>query len=164
MWAVVHERSRISNNEIVFIATFCFLNYWLVPAHYFNSLFFVDRKASKLSDLLPRCSTLSEDVVTISNAELGEGTLGVVYKGFYSPLNVNCAIKFGKNDKCVDIYLEAEILQLLQSSRYFPRAFGIFKNKFVLKYAHSEKKGRHCPLKKNNPVYQMSCATEFVIS
>ena len=87
-------------------------------------------------------------------------------------MNVNCAIKFGKNDKCVDIYLEAEILQLLQSSRYFPRAFGIFKNKFVLKYAHSEKKGKTLPSEKkqsslsnelcNRICYQLVDAVKFM--
>ena len=106
----------------------------------FKKYFFVNRKASKLCDLLPRYSTLSEEVVTISDIKLGEGTFGVVYKRFGSPLNVNCAIKVGKSDKYFDVYLEAKNLQLLQSSRYFPRLFGIFSNKLVLEYVHSGQK------------------------
>ena len=97
----------------------------------------MNRKASKLCDLLPRCSALSEEVVTIFDIKLGEGTFGVVYKGFYSPLNVNCAIKVGKNDQYFVVYLETQTLQLLQSSRYFPRLFGIFNNRLVLEYVHS---------------------------
>lgn len=106
----------------------------------FKKYFFVNRKASTLCDLWPRYSTLSEEVVTISDIKLGEGTFGVVYKGFYSPLNVNCAIKVGKSDKYFDVYLEAQTLQLLQSSRYFPRLFGIFSNKLALEYVHSGQK------------------------
>ena len=44
----------------------------------FKKYFFVNRKTSKLCDLLLRYSTLSEEVVTISDIKLGEGTFGVV--------------------------------------------------------------------------------------
>ena len=71
-------------------------------------------------------------IVTISDIKLGEGTFGVVYKGFYSPLNVNCVIKVGKNDKYFHVYLEAKTLQPFQSSRYFQQLFGIFNDKLVL--------------------------------
>ena len=131
----------------------------------FKKYFFVNRKASKLCDLLPRYWTLSEEVVTISDIKLGEGTFGVVYKGFYSPLNVNCAIKVGKSDKYFDVYLEAQTLQLLQSSRYLPWLFGFFSNKLVFEFVHSGQKVKTLlSEKKKNPVYQMSCVTEFVIS
>ena len=138
----------------------------------FKKYFFVNRKASKLCDLLPRYSTLSEEVVTISDIKLGEGTFGVVYKGFYSPLNVNCAIKIGKSDKYFDVYLEAQTLQLLQSSRYFPRLFGIFSNKLVLEYVHSGQKVKTLLSEKkesslsnelcNRIFYQLADAVKFM--
>lgn len=138
----------------------------------FKKYFFVNRKASKLCDLLPRYSTLSEEVVTISDIKLGEGTFGVVYKRFDSPLNVNCAIKVGKSDKYFDVYLEAKNLQLLQSSRYFPRLFGIFSNKLVLEYVHSGQKVKTLLSEKkesslsnelcNRIFYQLADAVKFM--
>ena len=105
-----------------------------------KNIFFVNRKVSKLCHLLPRCSALSEEVVPISDIKLGEGTFRVICKEFYSPLNVICAIKVDQNDKYFDVCLEAHTLQFLQSSRYFPRLFGIFNNKLVLEYALSGQK------------------------
>ena len=50
-----------------------------------------------LSQSLPSCNILSEDVVALSEDIIGGGTFGIIREGFFKILGSKCAIKIGKH-------------------------------------------------------------------
>ena len=90
-----------------------------------------------LEDVLHSYNELTGDVVDISENVIGEGSFGIVKTGTLKSLNLECAIKVGKNN-LFDAKLEYKILQACSGSMYFPFAFGVLnKDKLVMELIDS---------------------------
>ena len=87
--------------------------------------------SKQFQKLLPNCSILSFDVFKEGNEAIVKGTFRKVLKGWYKRLDIAYAIKLGKRNY-FHAEFEAMVLQKLQSSPYFPRVFGVYKEKLVM--------------------------------
>jgi len=95
-----------------------------------------DNNLKKCQKFLPNHSVLSDEVIEKSDIVVGEGTFGKVWKGTYTSLGVPCAIKQGKHGNFNGVY-ECKVLQKLQSSKYFPRIFGMLGKEVVMELVSS---------------------------
>ena len=95
----------------------------------------IETKNNKISG---GTTLLSSDVMSVSDRKISEGTFGVVYLGHVTKLNIKCAVKSGKHLHLFDASHEANILQRLQGSNYFPYLFGTFENSLVMEYIGDE--------------------------
>lgn len=78
---------------------------------------------------------LTKDVVLVlSENKISEGTFGIVHCGKMLNLNIKCAVKSGKTVNFFDEVHEANALQRLQGSMFFPHLFGILDKSIVMEY------------------------------
>ena len=77
---------------------------------------------------------LTSDIVLVSEERISEGTFGSVNVGNMRNLDVKCAIKSGKTLHLFDANHEANVLQRLQGSRFFPFLFGVLDKSLVMEY------------------------------
>ena len=95
----------------------------------------IDKKGCKIPG---GTTNLSSDVLSISKQKISEGTFGIVYMGCITKLNIKCAVKSGKFLHLFDANHEANVLQRLQGSKFFPYLFGIFEKSVVMEYIGNE--------------------------
>lgn len=96
------------------------------------------RKRSKsLSTLLPSCVQLSEQVLSITDIIIGEGTFGIVKLAYFKTLKVYCAVKIGKMSY-FDAVRECRIFQKVQGCCYFPYVYGVLNNCLVMEFVGEE--------------------------
>ena len=95
---------------------------------YLTSLTRNNKQPQRLESLLSH-AILSEEVVNITDQELGKGNFGVVKYGFFKKINVNCAQK-SKNitkQNLFNVVREARVLEFLQGCKFFPYVLRIIK-------------------------------------
>ena len=88
---------------------------------------------------LPTHCKLSTETVSVSDVIIGEGTLVYVKVGHLNSLDLQCAVKKGKEKslKLESPVFKARALQALQGCEFFPFVFGVYDNRLVLELIYS---------------------------